>query len=117
MTQNQPEYKGFWHAVLNPQEAYERTKTLRAWGQEFYPRERFSDERHETVSNFLTKEYGPTFTRIAGVVNELQGFVMHDIPDLPGRIRGERPWAFSLNDLRANEVGIQRAEQEMESRK
>ncbi|MFP5221102.1 MAG: hypothetical protein ACLGSA_02300 [Acidobacteriota bacterium] len=117
LTQNQPEYKGFWHAVFNPQEAYERAKTLRSWGHGFYPGEEYSDERHSTVSNFLTKEYGPTWTRMMGVANELQGFFKHDIDDLPGRIDGERPWAFSWNDLRANEVGIQKAEQEMESRK
>jgi hypothetical protein len=121
LTQNQPGYKGFWHGVLNPMEAHDRFKLLRTWGHEFYPRQNnfdpYSDKRHATVSNFLTKEYGPTFTRIAGVVNEVQGLVMHDIPDLPGRIRGERPWAFQLNDLRANEVGIQEAVREMESRK
>ena len=121
LTQNQPKYKRFWHAALNPQETYERAKLLRSWGQEFYPRkgfsDPFSDERHATVSNYLAKEYGPTLTRMMGVANELQGFLMHDLKDLPGRIRGERPWTFSLNDLRANEVGIQKAEQEMESRK
>ena len=47
--------------------------------------------------------------RAAGIVNEVQGLILHDIPNLPSRLSGETPWAFQIDDIRANEVGIQRA--------
>lgn len=106
-----------WEPVLNPRGFYNRARELRSWGHEVYPREENSDKRHETVSYQLTKEYGPGWTRFAGITNELQGLFFHDLPDLPGRLRGERPWAFSMKDMNANEVGIQRAVEEMKERR
>ncbi|MBL0361000.1 MAG: hypothetical protein IPP70_08070 [Elusimicrobia bacterium] len=57
----------------------------------------------------MTLKHGSGITRTAGIVNELQGLILFDIPDLFGRMRGERPWAFSLEDIFANEKGIQDA--------
>ncbi|GAB6037602.1 hypothetical protein JCM15519_21610 [Fundidesulfovibrio butyratiphilus] len=74
-----------------------------------------SDTRHATVSYLLTKEFGPNWTRLAGYGNEIQGLLYQDLPDLWRRLNGERPWAFSLDDFEANEVGIHRAEQEIEA--
>jgi len=109
------EAKNRCEPILHFGEHYDRAKALRSWGHNQFNGEVNSDVRHSTVSYKLAHEYGPDWSRIAGIGNELQGLVLHDVPDLPGRIMGERPWAFSLQDLRANEVGIQRAEKEIES--
>ncbi|GAB6037702.1 hypothetical protein JCM15519_22610 [Fundidesulfovibrio butyratiphilus] len=105
------------HPILHPIEFYQRAKELRSWGQKVAGEHKDSDARHATVSYLLTKEYGPNWTRLAGLANEVQGFFWHDIFDLPARYSGERPWAFSTDDLVANEVGIQKAEQEIEAQK
>jgi hypothetical protein len=57
----------------------------------------------------LTTKYDPWLTRTAGFGNEVEGLLLYDIPDLSGRISGDRPWAFSIDDLAANEQGIQDA--------
>ncbi len=67
-------------------------------------------ERHITMSFEMTLRYGPGITRSAGLVNELQGFILHDLPRLPSRINNNGPWAFQLSDLLHNEQGIQLAE-------
>jgi hypothetical protein len=90
-------------------EFYERASKLRIWGHQNYPGEVYSDLRHSTVSYILAKEYGSGWTRAAGVANEVQGFIVHDIPNLPDRLKGISPWAFQWKDIRANELGIQRA--------
>jgi hypothetical protein len=58
----------------------------------------------------LASYYGTSAARFAGVGNEIQGLVLHDMPDLFGRITGKRPWAFQLEDLRDNERGFSYSE-------
>ncbi|MEW6118373.1 MAG: hypothetical protein AB1553_15975, partial [Nitrospirota bacterium] len=100
----------WWHPILHPVEFYNRARELRVWGHQNFPGEANSDARHS--SYMLAKEYGPVWARLAGDANEVQGFIMHDIPNLPDRIKGNSPWAFQLKDAQANEMGIQRAIQE-----
>ena len=40
-----------------------------------------------------------------GGINELQGLIRYDIPDLWSRIKGESRWAFQLDDFKANKQG------------
>lgn len=105
------------YPMVHPLEFYQRAKELRSWGQGHMENHKDSDTRHATVSYLLAKEYGPNWTRLAGLANEIQGFFGYDLPDLLGRFSGERPWAFSLDDFKANEVGIHKAEQEIEAQK
>jgi hypothetical protein len=88
---------------------YQRAKELRQWGHFALPFEENSKERHRTVSYMFTHEYGSFWADVFGMGNEIQGLLMHDIPDLPGRIRGDRPWAFSLNDMWDNREGSNQA--------
>ncbi|MBK9429525.1 MAG: hypothetical protein IPN65_03350 [Elusimicrobia bacterium] len=78
-------------------------------GHQQFPGEENSYQRHRSISEEMTLKHGSGITRTAGIVNELQGLILFDIPDLFGRMRGERPWAFSLEDIFANEKGIQDA--------
>ncbi len=99
----------WWEPIVHPITFYNRASELRRWGHETFPREANSETRHYVVSHILTEEYGPGWTRLAGIANELQGFVMHDIPNLPSRLEGDSPWAFQWKDIMANEKGIQSA--------
>ncbi|MEW6219909.1 MAG: hypothetical protein AB1634_10295, partial [Thermodesulfobacteriota bacterium] len=40
------------------------------------------------------------------------GLVMYDLTNISGRLEGDSPWAFQVEDILANEAGIQRAIQE-----
>jgi hypothetical protein len=66
------------------------------------------------MSEMMAKEYGGNITRAYGVGNELQGLLMHDLPDLMNRLNGKRHWAFDWMDLAANEAGIASARRERE---
>lgn len=44
-----------------------------------------------------------------GGLNEVQGFLWHDLWALPSTIRGDRDSAFQLKDLIDNERGIAKA--------
>jgi RHS repeat-associated protein len=89
-------------------ESYQTARTIRIRGHNKF--RGLSDDRHAWASEQLTIVYGPHLTRTYGVLNEIQGLVMHDLPDLRARLSGERPWAFQFSDLIANEVGIKRGE-------
>ena len=93
--------------IVHPIDFYTRVTTVRSLGHEIFPRD--SDNRHYFASYTLTQEFGPNWTRLAGLGNEIQGFVRWDMWRLPSRLSGETPWAFSLADLIANERGIRDA--------
>jgi RHS repeat-associated protein len=63
--------------------------------------------RHARAAHDLTLEYGPGLARLAGILNEIQGLLLHDLPNLQGRLSGQQPWAFELEDIWSNELGIQ----------
>jgi len=87
-----------------------RAHQLRTWGHQQFPGEKNSDARHYSTSYVLTREFlKPNLVDKAGIVNEVQGLLMHDIPDLKGRLEGTRPWACQIADIKANRQGIQDA--------
>jgi RHS repeat-associated protein len=90
-------------------DVYKDYDDARRRGHQQYPGEEKSYQRHRSISEEMAIEHGAGITRIAGVLNEIQGLVLYDVPDLFGRIKGDRPWAFSLEDIYANEKGIQDA--------
>jgi hypothetical protein len=91
---------------------YKDFRLTRIKGHQMYKN---SYERHYNVSYALTTRYGPMTVRAAGIVNEIQGFAMHDVPNIVDRITGESDWAFSIDDIFANEAGIQDAINDQEA--
>jgi RHS repeat-associated protein len=89
-------------------------RAARVAGHQAFPGEANSLQRHFVISHKMTHSYGEGVTTTMGVLNEVQGFVMHDLPDLDGRISGQSPWAFSVEDLEANKAGIDNAVHEQE---
>ncbi|MDD5703267.1 MAG: RHS repeat-associated core domain-containing protein [Dehalococcoidales bacterium] len=83
---------------------YSYAHSSRSWGHNQYNND--SSMRHCVVSCMVASKFGNTSTRLAGVANEIQGFILYDIPDIGGRISGKRPWAFEPRDLIDNERGI-----------
>ena len=53
----------------------------------------------------ITIYYGETIAQIFGSGNELQGLLYWDIPNLGGRLSGDSPWAYQIDDFFANETG------------
>jgi RHS repeat-associated protein len=79
----------------------------RIWGHQRYPLEPNSSMRHCVVSCVIASKYGSGHTRLAGAANEIEGLFKYDIPDICGRLRGQRPWAFQWQDFKDNERGIE----------
>ncbi len=91
---------------------YDDFNETRSRGHKNFPGHDNSEIRHKAVSYELTLKYGGGLVRTAGIVNELQGLILYDVRDLPSRLDGSRPWAFSIDDLIANEKGIKAANTE-----
>lgn len=89
---------------------YNYARTARIWGHNQYTREENTSMRHCVVSCMVVSNYGSGVARTAGIGNEIQGLVLHDIPNLPGRLFSDQPWAFQLQDLRDKERGFRCAE-------
>jgi len=85
---------------------YHYAREERSWGQREFPGPENSPLRHCVVSCMVASVYGRGIGLAAGIVNEIQGLLVHDLPDLPARLRGVRPWAFQIEDFGANEVGF-----------
>jgi hypothetical protein len=85
---------------------YQDARRIRSEGHQKFPGEKNSSARHRSASEQLASKYGTTNARIFGILNEIQGFLVHDLRDLPGRINGDRPWAFQIEDLMDNEKGF-----------
>jgi RHS repeat-associated protein len=102
-----------YHGMYN--RAHElRSKAWQSQSPEYvrdHPEEA-SFERHYTATYELTLEYGPWDTRLAGFVNEWQGWV-HDVfppTHFLNSLFGDRQWGFSLTDLFVNEIAIANAQ-------
>ncbi len=87
--------------------AYGTIRDWRAEGHRKFPGEANSDMRHCVISCKVAREFGQTLAHLAGTANEIQGLVLHDIPNLSSRLEGNSPWAFQLKDFEANEKGFQ----------
>jgi len=95
----------YWHDL------YFYSREIRVWGHAKYPREENSKIRHCTASCMIARKFGIPGTFVAGTGNEIQGLFLHDIPDFWGRVTGQRPWAFSLQDFIDNQRGFKCSEQ------
>ncbi|GEM_PF-2975927 len=95
--------------LIHPRKFYNRIHDIRIWGQNNFPD---SHERHYVASYIISSEYGIYWARRAGIANEIQGFLWHDIWRLRSRFKGDSPWAFSLNDLRDNEKAFRKNKNE-----
>jgi RHS repeat-associated protein len=105
---------GSWNTILrgipSPIDAANTVVTnleeIRRTGHRDFPGEGNSDMRHCVASCLTADQYGVALGRTAGTVNELQGLIRWDIPNLVDRITGDSPWAFQTADLAANEKGF-----------
>ncbi len=88
------------------EEIYNYAREQRIWGPQTYPGEKNSNMRHCVVSCLFASTYETESARLFGGLNELQGFIMHDVRHLPSRIEGQTAWAFQLQDLLSNENGF-----------
>lgn len=91
-----------------PTQVYQDAAQIRAQGHQLYPGEANSSARHAYGAEQMTERYGPDIARAFGVLNEVQGFLWHDLWRLRDRIAGRSPWAFQEQDLVDNETGIAR---------
>lgn len=98
-------YPGIY-PIMHPSDFYGRIREIRVLGHELYPGEINRETRHYLGSYQVATEFGPNWARFAGVANEVQGFLWWDIRSLRSRLMGESRWAFSLQDLWVNEMGI-----------
>lgn len=89
---------------------YDMARQWRTWGHQTFPGEINSAMRHCTVSCIMGKRMGTALARSSGVVNEAQGLVMHDIPNMQSRLSGDSAWACQTSDLANNERGFKAAE-------
>jgi len=82
----------------------------RSRGQGLFPDTRGLDtERHRWATRQTALQWGTGTARTFGVLNEFQGFIMHDLFALPSTFEGRRGWAFQWSDLQHNERGIDEA--------
>ena len=88
-------------------EIYNYSRNLRSRGQALFPDSVGRDaQRHRWATRQLALQYGTGTARTFGVLNEGQGFIMHDLFALPSTFEGRRTWAFQFSDLQNNELGI-----------
>ena len=91
-----------------PTQVYQDAAQIRAQGHQQFPGEANSSARHAYGAEQMTERYGPDVARGFGALNEVQGFLWHDLWRLRDRIAGRSPWAFQWQDLKDNETGIAR---------
>jgi RHS repeat-associated protein len=70
---------------------YNYSRETRIWGHNQYPGEENSSMRHCVASCMVASNFGTAGARTAGVGNEIQGLVLHDLPNLGSRLSGEQP--------------------------
>ena len=95
----------WWDPIVHPIDFYRYADEVRRQSRRVFGDD--SNARHYHASDVLAFEYGPNWARLAGAGNEVQGFLRWDLMRLSSRLRGNSPWAFQLEDLTANEAGIQ----------
>jgi RHS repeat-associated protein len=102
---------GFWKdAILDPGGAISFLEDTRREGHRQFPGEENSSMRHCVASCKSARRLGAGWARAAGIVNEAQGLILHDIPNFVRRRPwGETPWAFQPQDLADNERGFDAA--------
>jgi RHS repeat-associated protein len=102
----------YWKDTINDnivqpaKDMYDYAHQRRTWGHQVFGGQEYSSLRHCVTSCLLAANYNSAIGRVAGTVNELQGLVLHDIPNLPSRLSGRSNWAFQLEDFQANEKGF-----------
>ena len=89
---------------------YHDATAIRLQGHQTFPGEANSSARHQWAAQELAGRYDTMNARMYGALNEIQGFLWHDLWKLPSRIEGDSPWAFQLQDLMDNEIGFGRAD-------
>jgi RHS repeat-associated protein len=94
------------HSAREVSRFSDRAHEVRISGHREFPLEPNSETRHACASYVLASEFGGWSTRLFGIANEVQGFVRWDIPNFESRLSGRSAWAFQLDDLRSNEMGI-----------
>ncbi|HEX7152530.1 MAG TPA: RHS repeat-associated core domain-containing protein [Thermoanaerobaculia bacterium] len=75
-------------------------------GHRRFPGEPNSAMRHCTISCETADVWGRPLARMAGAVNEAQGLVRWDIPNIFNRLSGATQWAFQPGDFGHNERGF-----------
>ncbi len=78
-----------------------------------------NQKRHYIISYILTKEFGLGMAEKvdqAGIINELQGLILHDIPNIRSRMR-TGDWAFEIEDIKENRKGIYDAIRDLKLKK
>jgi len=90
-----------WEKIID---AYDYAHKTRRWGHDNFGHD--SPMRHCVVSCMVASKYGVGIARTGGIVNEIQGLVRWDLPNLLDRIRGRSQWAFQWQDFRDNERGL-----------
>lgn len=88
---------------------YDDAARIRQLGHQLYPGEVNSAQRHQYGARQLASLHGEHLARAIGILNEIQGFLWHDIWNLRSRVQGRSPWAFQLDDMLQNEEGIAQA--------
>ncbi|MBK6780978.1 MAG: RHS repeat-associated core domain-containing protein [Gemmatimonadetes bacterium] len=99
-------------AVFNPVDTYEWFHSMRPVMHHLFRGEALSSERHFHGSYEATRQFGPFLAWQFGLLNELEGLVRHDLPNLGSRLTGKTAWAFSARDVFNNARGSLRPSQE-----
>lgn len=105
----------WWVPIVDPGTFYSRAHEIRLNSRRRYGnREEDSLARHFAASNEMALTYGPNWARVAGVGNEVQGFLWWDLWRLRSRLQGQSTWAANPADLLWNELGIWAATQQIQ---
>ena len=78
---------------------------LRSDMHQRYPGNANSCMRHCVGACESTKKADVLHAQLAGIINEIQGCILHDVPNLRETLEGHRNWAFQLDDLLDNLSG------------
>jgi len=92
--------------LANPYDTYLEFRATRSAFHFLFPGPENSRARHIHASYQMTKRFGPLTTWTFGLLNEIQGLVLLDVPNLASRLARRTPWAFEPQDIVANAVGI-----------
>lgn len=103
----------WWEPILHPVAFYRDAERIRRESLDRYGNAPTADFlRHMEASRRVALEYGPNWARMAGLGNELQGFLWWDVWRLQSRLARQTQWAADPLDLLFNEIGIWSAIQE-----
>jgi len=77
-----------------------------SWGHHYFPDPDYDTNRHVIGTFLFAEKYGFSAARDYTNLNEIYGFLAHDLGDLKARINGTRPWALQFSDVVANTKGL-----------